>query len=164
MSQIYVGKRLLLRAIWYVFCSRWYSSIWLPCKSMINLLWTISKTFWKCISPLPFKWQRLVWVTNTFRWRHNGLDGVSNHQPRDCLLNRLFRRRSKKTPKLRGTGFCAGNSPGTGEFPAQMASNAENVSIWWRHYDKWIRSWVRWVAMAINNRGYCQAIIFMYMN
>ena len=26
------------------------------------------------------------------------------------------------------------NSPETGEFPAQMASNAENVSIWWRHY------------------------------
>ena len=32
------------------------------------------------------------------------------------------------------TGFCVGNSPGTGEFPAQMASNAENVSIWWRHH------------------------------
>ena len=30
--------------------------------------------------------------------------------------------------------ICAGNSPGTGEFPAQMASNAENVSIWWRHH------------------------------
>ena len=27
-----------------------------------------------------------------------------------------------------------GNSPGTGEFPAQMASYAENVSIWWRHH------------------------------
>ena len=26
---------------------------------------------------------------------------------------------------LRATGLCAGNSPGTGEFPAQMASNAE---------------------------------------
>ena len=25
-------------------------------------------------------------------------------------------------------------SPVTGEFPAQMASNAENVSIWWRHH------------------------------
>ena len=24
----------------------------------------------------------------------------------------------------------------TGEFPAQMASNAENVSIWWRHHEK----------------------------
>ena len=40
---------------------------------------------------------------------------------------------SKKTSKLRVTGLCAGNSPVTGEFPAQMTSNAENVSIWWRH-------------------------------
>ena len=68
------------------------------------------------------------------RWRHNGHDGVSNHQPYDCLFNRLFRRRSKKTSKLCVTGLCVGNSPGTGEFPAQMASNAENVSIWWRHH------------------------------
>ena len=28
-----------------------------------------------------------------------------------------------------------GNSPGTGEFPAQMASNSETVSIWWRHHE-----------------------------
>ena len=42
---------------------------------------------------------------------------------------------SKKTSKLRVIGLCAGNSPGTGEFPAQMASNAENVSIWWRHHE-----------------------------
>ena len=69
------------------------------------------------------------------RWRHNGYDSVSNHQPHDCLLNRLFRRKSKKTSKLRVTGLCAGNSPGTGEFPAQRTSNAENVSIWWRHHD-----------------------------
>ena len=66
-------------------------------------------------------------------WRHNGRDGISNHQPRDCLLNRSFGRGSKKTSKLRATGLCAGNSPATGEFPAQMASNAENVSIWWHH-------------------------------
>ena len=25
-----------------------------------------------------------------------------------------------------------------GEFPAQMASYAENVSIWWRHHAKYI--------------------------
>ena len=74
-------------------------------------------------------------------WRHNGRDGVSNHQPHDCLRNRLFRRRSKKTLMLRVTGLCAGNSPVTGEFPAQMASNAEYVSIWWRHHGKW-RNWV----------------------
>ena len=31
--------------------------------------------------------------------------------------------------------FVMGNSPATGEFPSQRASNAENVSIWWRHHD-----------------------------
>ena len=70
----------------------------------------------------------------TLPWRHNERDGDSNHQPHDCLLNRLFRGRSKKTSKLRVTGLCAGNSPLTGEFPAQIASNAVNVSIWWRHH------------------------------
>ena len=45
------------------------------------------------------------------------------------------RRRSKKTSKLRVTGLCKGISPVTGEFPAQRASNAENVSIWWRHQE-----------------------------
>ena len=70
----------------------------------------------------------------SLQWRHYGHDAVSNHQPRDCLLNRLFRRRSKKTSKFRATGLCAGTSPVTGEFLAQMASNAENVSIWWRHH------------------------------
>ena len=64
----------------------------------------------------------------------NGLDGVSNHRPLNCLLNRLFRARSNKTPKLRVTGLCERNSPVTGEFPAQRVSNAENVSIWWRHH------------------------------
>ena len=71
----------------------------------------------------------------TLEWRHNGRDSVSNHQSRDCLHNRLSRRISKKTSKLRVTGLCAGNSPGTGEFPAQRTSNAENVFIWWRHHE-----------------------------
>ena len=63
------------------------------------------------------------------RWRHIEYDGVSNHQPNDCLLNRLFRPRWKKASKLRATDLCAGNSPVTGEFPAQRASNAENVLL-----------------------------------
>ena len=71
----------------------------------------------------------------TLQWRHIERDSVSKHQPHDCLLNGLFRRRSKKTSKLRVTGLCAGNSQVTDEFPAQMASDAENISIWWRHHD-----------------------------
>ena len=68
-------------------------------------------------------------------WRRNGRDGVSNHQPHDCLFKRLFGRRSYKTSKFRVTGLSVGNSPVTSEFPAQMASNAENVSIWWCHHE-----------------------------
>ena len=55
-----------------------------------------------------------------------------------CLLNCRPRRRSKNTLKLHVTGLCAGNSPVTGEFPAQKASNAENISIWWRHHGSFI--------------------------
>ena len=87
-----------------------------------------------CSTVVQAKKHQILRVPLPLRWRHNDHDGVSNHQPHHCLLNCLFGRRSKKTSKLRVTGLCAGNSPGTGEFPAQMASNAENVSIWWRHH------------------------------
>ena len=53
----------------------------------------------------------------SLRWRHNGCDSVSNHQPRECLLRRLIRRTSKKTSKLRVTGLCVGNSPGPVNSP-----------------------------------------------
>ena len=66
----------------------------------------------------------------TLQWRQNGRqNGVTNHQPHDCLLNHLFKSRSKKTSKLRVTGLCAGNSPVNGEFTALMANNAENGFI-----------------------------------
>ena len=51
-------------------------------------------------------WSLSVKESLTLQWRHNGCDSVSNHQSHDCLLNRLFRRRSKKTSKLRITGLC----------------------------------------------------------
>ena len=55
--------------------------------------------------------------SSTLRWRHDGHDSVFNHQPHDCLLNRLIRRRSKKTSKFRVTGLCVGNSPGPVNSP-----------------------------------------------
>ena len=74
---------------------------------------------------------------HTLQWRYYECDGVWNHRRLDCLLNRLFRRRTKKTSKPRVTGLCEGNPPVTvtGGFPSQSASNAENVSIWWRHHE-----------------------------
>ena len=55
----------------------------------------------------PDPWPSLCY---TLHWRHNERDGVSNHQPHDCLLNCLFRRKSKKISKLRVTGLCAWNA------------------------------------------------------
>ena len=65
------------------------------------------------------------------QWRHNERDGVSIHQPHDCLLNRLFRRKSKKTSKLRVTGLCVGIHR---SLPTQRVSQAENISIWWGNH------------------------------
>ena len=67
------------------------------------------------------------WIRFTaLQWRHNECDSVSNHQPHDCLLNRLFRHISKKTSKLRVTGLCVGihrwpvNSPHKGPVTGKM--------------------------------------------
>ena len=81
---------------------------------------------WEILQQVPLTIS--CYMFTALQWRHNWRDSFSNHQPHDCLLNRLFRRRSKKTSKFRFTGFCVKNSPVTGEFPAQMASNSENVS------------------------------------
>ena len=78
------------------------------------------ETFWDFIYSFDFMiYNTLILLCRckvamnfTLHWRHNDHDGVSNHQPHGCLLNHLFRRRSKKTPKLRVTGLCAGNSLG----------------------------------------------------
>ena len=60
------------------------------------------------------------------------------------------RRRSKKTSKIRVTGLCAGNSPVTDEFPAQMASNPENASIWWRHHV--LHAMNQWCRQRVSHR------------
>ena len=132
----------------------WFSCALFPyeiLKDLYDLFTRILQGFYSgagaMISPVPMKffWRILVnlvpqlpnhnktqtmcislWCHRSpLQWRHNERDSVSNHQPHDCLLNRLFRRISKKTPKLRVTGLCAGNSPLTGEFLVQRGSNAE---------------------------------------
>ena len=118
-------------------------SFWMRRMPSLSSLSVVFTWYWpNCHAICPavtLQWRNMSVIAlhqqfDSLRWRHNELDGVSDHQPHDCLLNRLFGRRSKKASKLRVTGLCARNSPGTGEFPAQMASNAENVFIWWRHH------------------------------
>ena len=68
--------------------------------------------------------------SDTLQWRQNEPDGV----PIVCSTVWSGADQLKKTPKLRAAGLCQGNPPITAGFPWQRASNAVNVSIWWRHH------------------------------
>ena len=113
-----------------------YNRIWLWMWIERSLLAEINVTISNLVAISIFSCSFMF----TLQWRHNGSDGVSNHRRLDGLLNRLFRCRSKKTSKLCVTGLCEGNSPVTYEFPAQRASDAKDVSIWWRHHEFYDKS------------------------
>ena len=103
---------------WIIPHFNWYR-ITYPCWDYLNPYQQKGVQSYKlyCISALSFyfifRWylnfeksgQNQWDVRIPLHWRHNDQDGVSNHQPHGCLLNRLFRRRSKKTSKLRVTGL-----------------------------------------------------------
>ena len=59
---------------------------------------------------MPLHVRQAVWNHGPLEWCHNERDGIWNHRRLDCLLSRLFRRRSKKTSMLRVTGLCEGKS------------------------------------------------------
>ena len=107
------------------------------------------------ISTFKLAWNWLV----TLQWRRNERDGNSNHQPHDCLLNPLFSHRSKKTSKLCVTGLCAWYSPVTGEFHAQRASNAENVSIRWCHHE--MANWGQRLVPVSSNVSFINQISYV---
>ena len=133
---------LLLSWSWSFLINGIIIEVYFPIIFIILMNWDITH------SSLPIRLLSFDWsvFTTTSRWGQNEHDCVSNHRRLDRLLNCLFKRRLKKTSKPRVTGLCKGNSPVTGEFPAQRTSNAENVSIWWRHPD---------ISQVSPNRSVC---------
>ena len=116
---------------------------WMPCNEQ--------KSGWYDYhSSLITLTQKIQWRGTALQRRHNEHDGISNHQPHDCSLNRLFKAQIKETSKLCVTGLCEGNSQVTREFPAQRASNKENVSIRWRRYGKNKKFLSLWPFKEIN--------------
>ena len=97
----------------------------------------------------------------SLQWRHNECYGVLNHRRLDCLLNHLFRRRKKKTSKFRVTGLSEGNPPVTRGFPSERASDAETISIRWRHHmmlqgDNVMRGFEAWSWRICVEKSYVQ--------
>ena len=112
--------------------SQWWLIITYHHWSPVACIW--EQFHWQCLRCRSARLQDM-YEHYTLQWCHNEHNGISNHWHLNCLHKRLFRCRSKKTSKICITGLCEGNSPVTGEFPAQMTSNPENISIWWRHHD-----------------------------
>ena len=80
-------------------------------------------SYLKTIS-IMYQWRKYI------KWHHNGSGSVSNHQPHPFLLNRLFRRRSKKISKLRVTGLCSGDRIIPLSKPIEKYFNL-NPKAWW---------------------------------
>ena len=101
-----------------------------PLAVTVTFTANLRSVLWSCDFHCNLYYLACLLPELPLQWRQNGHDGLSNHQPHHCLLSPFIQAWSKKISKLCVTGLCAV----TGEFPAQVASNAENVSIWWRHH------------------------------
>ena len=85
-----------------------YCRVWFDWFGSFNFVSNVCYTHVVSIPTWPFSASLALGWSYALLWRHNGRDSVSNHQPHDCLLKRLFGRRSKITSKLRVTGLCGG--------------------------------------------------------
>ena len=128
-----------------------------PCKlPSIHLL----VFFWSSMLFVRTSWFVIWNMRHTLQWHHNEHDCVSDHQPHDCLLNRLFRRRSKKTSKLRVTGPCVGTSPGPVNSPhkgpvTRKMLSFDDVIMTRTYMYQWLA--IVFVASSCNNKM-CQML------
>ena len=88
-------------------------------------------------------------ITMTSQWPRRCLKS-----PASWLFTQSFiRAQIKENIKAPRHWPLCGEFTGTGEFPAQRASNAENVSIWWRHHAN-----VRTMALT-GHIQFCQSFL-----
>ena len=113
----------------------------------LSIFFKVALQYWVYFinTPGPVRHLKMSYVL-PLRWRHNGCDSVSNHQPHYCLLNRLFRRRKKNIKAPRhwpffgelGTGGGPVNSPHKWPvtrkmFPFDDVIMRKLILAWWRH-------------------------------
>ena len=137
-----IPKDWLYLAIYLKFGDNWFKfflrfkQVFVELTSLFKLADEISRN----IATLPVWYTRACfklavryfYITLTAHVCH----GVLNYWQPQCLFNRLFRRTSKKTSKIRVNGPFQGNPQVAGGSPSQMVSNAENVSMSWRLHVK----------------------------
>ena len=91
-------------------------------------------------------WWWRGWMS--LQWRHIGRYSVSNHQPHGCLLNRLFRRRSKKTSNSASLAFVWGIHRGPVNSPHKWPVTRKMFP-----FDNVIMMMVTWVDVRDSDRS-----------
>ena len=81
------------------------------------------------VSPYHIK---VIWFS--LQWRHNVHDGVSNHQPHHCLLNRFSSADQRKHQSSASLAFVWGLHRWPVNSPCEWPVTRKNISIWWRHH------------------------------
>ena len=125
----------------------------------VKLLWTFACSANSVISPIHRFGSLLCWVFDTIRLAHYNdvkMSAMASQitSPTSVYSTVYSGADQRKHQQLRVTGLCAANSPVAGEFPAQKASNAEKVPIWWRHhgrsvFDEWLMQWIVELSLGL---------------
>ena len=110
--------------------------------------------------------RREYWYS--LQWRHNKCDGISNHQPQDCLLNPYSGAHQRKDQSSTSLAFVRGF---TGDFPTQRPVTPKMFpfedtimgkmpSLYWNRAQVYrlILKQCQWV---INCRDYCIMKVFV---
>ena len=109
--------------VWGVLCG---SSSWLLFVSVPVVIYVISNNIVTCYNGTQLY---ILLQIVSLHWCPNDHDGVSNHQPHGCLLNHLFRCRSKT--RLNSTQSVGNMPPPPSLFtPTRSPDNAQKPQIW----------------------------------
>ena len=126
ISNIPFGYRCMKNRKWIIIHALICSDSFCFLKLGVDILFRAWKGDKHCaFMSLP----HIITVTSQWtRWRPKS--------PASRLFIQPFIQAQKKDniKAMRRWLLCEGDSPVSGEFPVQRASNAENVSIWWRHH------------------------------
>ena len=122
----FLSSRLLTRLCVYVYVLYYY-------RKQPDMVWDLTLVIYLC-RPRCGQFMivlKTLDITMTSQWAWWRL-----RSPVSRLFTQPFiRAQIKENFKVPRHRPLCGEFTGTGEFPAQKASNAENVSIWWRHHE-----------------------------
>ena len=120
---------------------RW--NMWKMCKKITDCISCATEDqaeYW-CFSRIATTWR--IPTENVVICHYNNviMSAMASHiRSLTIVCSTVYSKwSSTKTSKPRIIGLCEGNSPVADGFPAEKASNAEYVSIWWRHH-----TWIQW--------------------